>query len=93
MTDERKQGIEEDLLREYQQTEIKLEAFRLQFKDAADSYTILARLFRKDPESFAPDIKIMSAELQRLADMAKEYKDLLYKNAERKTSLIKMKAI
>jgi hypothetical protein len=65
----------------------------VQFRDAADSYTILARLFRNDPESFTPGIKFMSAELQRPADMAKEYKDLLYKNAERKISLIKMNAV
>jgi hypothetical protein len=93
MTDEREEGIKNDLLWDYQQAEIKLKAFRVQFRDAADSYTILAKLFRSDPESFAPDLSVMSEELQRLAGMAKEYKELLYKNAERKASLIKMKAI
>jgi hypothetical protein len=93
MTDEREIQIKKDLLWDYQQTEIKLEAFKVQFGDAANSYMTLAELFRHDPGSFVPDISLMSSELQRLADMAKEYKELHLKNVELRDSLIKMKVI
>ena len=93
MTDEREGEIKKDLLWDYQQAEMKLEAFRVEFKDAADSYTGLARMLRDEPESFAPLLSVMFQELQKVSDMAKEYKDLLLKNAERKALLIKLRVL
>jgi len=93
MTDEPEDKIKKDLLWDYQQAEIKLEAFRVEFRDAAKTHDGLANLFRVEPELFAPDLGIMSDQLRNLADMAKEYKELPLKNPERKASLTKMKAI
>ena len=90
MTDERELQIKKDLLWDYQDGQSKLEAFRVQFRETAEIYAHLAELFRNRPETFSPDLATMTAELEKIATMARQYKDLSEKNEERRTSLIRM---
>jgi hypothetical protein len=93
MTDEREEQVKKDLLWEYTKAVSALEAFRVQFREAANTYLALGKLFRDTPEDFDPDLTLMSSDLQKLAVMATEYKELLLKNEERRNSLIQMRVI
>jgi hypothetical protein len=93
MTEDRELQVKKDLLWDYQHGQSKLEVFRVEFREASEVYSHLAELFRDRPETFSPDLAILIAELERLATMAKEYKDLLEKNEERRFSLINMRVL
>jgi len=59
------QQIQKDLLWDYQQTELKLDAFRAEFRKASDLYAGMSMTFRNDPSSFEPDLQVMGAELEK----------------------------
>jgi hypothetical protein len=90
MTEDRELQIKKDLLWEYQQGQSKLEVFRVEFKKTAEIYSHFADLFHNRPEDFSPDLPVLMKELDKISAMAKEYKNLLEKNEERRVSLMKM---
>jgi hypothetical protein len=82
---------EKDLLWDYTKTVSALEAFRANFRSLADSFEMTATLLREHPEELADlDFRGTQEKFDAAMVSAKEYREMLYRNAERKASLIKM---
>lgn len=91
MTDEREQQIKKDLLWEYTKALTALEAFRVKFRDLADSLTLTVKTLRDHPEDLADfSPSELQTEFETAVVSAKEYREMLAKNAERKASLTTM---
>lgn len=91
MTDERKEEIKKQTLWEYVEGKGTLETFRAKFRGMADEHAEFAKTLRDRPEILTEvDSDKVRADAEELARSAKEYKELLVKNEERRMSLLRM---
>jgi len=91
MTEDRDEKIKKDLLWDYTKTVSALEALRVNFRALADRFDSTAKMLREHPEDLATfDFADLQTEFDTAIASIKEYSEMLRKNAERKTSLIKM---
>lgn len=92
MTQDRQTEIGKNLLWEFNEAKKRRVAFQADFNKLADDLTRTSQTLRKDPETLDdPDgLKVLAERITELADIAKEYRELLEKNAERRDQLIQM---
>jgi hypothetical protein len=90
MSDEQEKHIQKELLWDYMEAEKKLEAFRALFSQMASQHKNISELLLKRPETIRIDMEQIRLDAEKLQAAADEYKELLVKNSERRSSLTKM---
>jgi hypothetical protein len=92
MTQDRQKDIEKDLLWDYMEAKKQIVAFKADFGKLAEDLSRLSQGLLKNPEALDdPDgIRVLAERITGLADTAKEYRELLDRNAERRHQLIQM---
>jgi len=91
MAEEVEDQLKKHLLWDYTKTITALEAFRASFRTLAENLELTATVLRERPERLADiDFTETQEKFDAAVVSAKEYREMLSRNAERKESLIKM---